>query len=54
MIEYLFRSHLDRMQYLHGAALRPENGWLALSVEPGLGFSLDEGKISERREVGWL
>lgn len=53
MVEYLFRSHMDRMQYFHKTVLRPENGYLALPVEPGIGLSLDEDKIAEKRELKW-
>jgi L-alanine-DL-glutamate epimerase-like enolase superfamily enzyme len=53
MVEYLFHSHLDRMQYFHKAVLRPEKGWLQLPTQPGLGLELDEDKIAEKRELKW-
>lgn len=53
MVEYLFHSHLDRMQYYHKSVLRPEKGWLELPTLPGLGLVLDEDKIAEKREVKW-
>lgn len=53
MVEYLFQSHLDRMQYFHKRVLRPEKGWLELPTQPGLGLELDEDKIAEKREMKW-
>jgi L-alanine-DL-glutamate epimerase-like enolase superfamily enzyme len=53
MVEYLFHSHLDRMQYFHKRVLRPEKGWLELPLQPGLGLVLDEDKIAEKREMKW-
>jgi L-alanine-DL-glutamate epimerase-like enolase superfamily enzyme len=53
MVEYLFHSHLDRMQYFHKTVLRPEKGWLQLPTQPGLGLELDEDKIAEKRELKW-
>lgn len=53
MVEYLFYSHLDRMQYFHRNVLRPEKGWLQLPTQPGLGLELDEDKIAEKRELKW-
>lgn len=53
MVEYLFRSHLDRMQYFHKTVLRPEKGFLELPLEPGLGLVLDEEKIAEKQELKW-
>jgi L-alanine-DL-glutamate epimerase-like enolase superfamily enzyme len=53
MVEYLFHSHLDRMQYFHKRVLRPEKGWLELPLQPGLGLELDEDKIAEKREMKW-
>ncbi|MHC4707576.1 MAG: enolase C-terminal domain-like protein, partial [Planctomycetota bacterium] len=53
MVEYLFHSHLDRMQYFHKRVLRPEKGWLELPTQPGLGLVLDEDKIAEKREMKW-
>ncbi|NIP27349.1 MAG: mandelate racemase [Phycisphaerae bacterium] len=53
MVEYLFHSHLDRMQYFHRKVLRPEKGWLQLPTQPGLGLELDEDKIAEKRELKW-
>ncbi len=53
MVEYLFHSHLDRMQYFHKTFLRPENGWLQLPLQQGLGLVLDEDKIAEKRELKW-
>jgi L-alanine-DL-glutamate epimerase-like enolase superfamily enzyme len=53
MVEYLFKSHLDRMQYFHKRVLRPEKGWLELPTQPGLGLELDEDKIAEKREMKW-
>jgi L-alanine-DL-glutamate epimerase-like enolase superfamily enzyme len=53
MVEYLFKSHLDRMQYFHKRVLRPEKGWLQLPTQPGLDLELDEDKIAEKREMKW-
>ncbi|MHC4742134.1 MAG: enolase C-terminal domain-like protein [Planctomycetota bacterium] len=53
MVEYLFHSHLDRMQYFHKNPLRPENGLLELPREPGVGLTLDEDKIGDKRELKW-
>lgn len=53
MVEYLFHSHLDRMQYFHKKVLRPEKGWLQLPNRPGMGLVLDEDKITEKRELKW-
>lgn len=53
MVEYLFHSHLDRIQYFHKTVLRPEKGWLQLPFQPGLGLVLDEDKIAEKRELKW-
>ncbi|MHC4088538.1 MAG: enolase C-terminal domain-like protein [Planctomycetota bacterium] len=53
MVEYLFHSHLDRMQYFHKRVLRPEKGWLELPNQPGLDLVLDEDKIAEKREMKW-
>jgi len=53
MIEFLVHSHLERVQYFQKTMLRPERGWLSLSQEPGLGLSLDESKIKEKRELVW-
>lgn len=54
MVEYLFHSHLDRMQYFHKRILRPEKGSLTLPLGPGLGFVLDEEKIGDKRELRGL
>jgi L-rhamnonate dehydratase len=53
MIEYLFHNHLDNTQYFQKTAHRPEGGWLALPTEPGLGLTLDESKIGQRRDLNW-
>lgn len=53
MIEYLFQSHLDRMQYFHKKVLRPVNGWLELPTDPGFNIVFDENKIDEKRELKW-
>jgi L-alanine-DL-glutamate epimerase-like enolase superfamily enzyme len=50
MIEFLF-GHLTRMQFFHKNALYPENGWLTLPNEPGLGLSLDPEKIEETEDL---
>ena len=49
MVEYLVRFQPEK-QYFHLPIYQPENGVIPLPQQPGLGYSLDESKITKKIE----
>ena len=50
LVEYLV-LHQETKQFFHHPIYRPENGLIALPDLPGLGLVIDDGKVTERREL---
>ena len=52
LLEYLV-LHNQNKQWFHKTMFQPQQGFVSLPQEPGLGIALDENKVLAREELRW-